>query len=667
MTRKRVSIGLYLQRMLPFLLRYWKLILAIFLAAVVYALGSYSRALLAKPFIDKVFNAEVDTSQEVEERPGTKDLTGPPTEAGKAKTEKATAEKAKAKNKVLQVLPESWRQVRWIQIITSFFDKDTRVAGANVREYFYAICLCALGLSVLLGVGLFLRLFLARLVINLVTVDLRNHVYAKLIHFDVNFFDRKRSGDLLARVTADLEMARRATDELVGNILDKPITVVAGFGVCLFLSWELTLVCFVALPLFLTPIVVLAKKIRKGATARQQRLGDLTDAMVQTFNGIRVIKAFGLETLEQDDFAVKNRQFFRKDMTVARARALSRSISDFLYTAGTALILLILGGIFLSKRGTVGDVEIKDLGSTLITFFLTIGVMYQPLKLLIKAFNLFQESAAGAERLFEVIDHVPGIEERSGAGTLEGVRDGIAYRGVRFRYDTDEVLRGIDLKVPVGATVAVVGPSGAGKSTLLDLIPRFYDVTEGRVEIDGEDVRDYTLDSLYRNIAVVQQDPFLFNTTIRENIRLGRPDATDAEVEAAARAAQVAAFVEQLPRGYETPCGERGTLLSGGERQRVTIARAMLKDAPILLLDEATSSLDTRSEREVQRALDELMKGRTTLVIAHRLSTVRHAELIVVLRNGEIVEQGTHEQLLALDRVYAQLHKLQHPEEEGAS
>jgi subfamily B ATP-binding cassette protein MsbA len=651
MTRKPVSIGLYFRRMLPFLLRYWKLLLAIFLAAGVYGLGFYARALLAKPFVEKVFMAEAYTPQAV----------------GKAPPVEEAAPAAAAKeNKVLRFLPESWRRIRWIQIIASFFDKDYHVVGADVREYFHVICYCALGLSVLLGVGLFLKLYLARLVINLVTVDLRNHVYARLIHFEVNFFDRKRSGDLLARVTADLEMARRATDQLVGNVIDKPIIVVTGFVVCLFLSWELTLVCFVAMPLFLTPIVILAKKIRRGATARQQRLGDLTDAMVQTFNGIRVIKAFGLERLERDDFAVKNRQFFRKDMSVARARALSRSISDFLYTAGTAVILLILGSIFLSKTGMVGSDELKNLSSKMVTFFLVIGSMYQPLKLLIKAFNLFQESAAGAERLFEVTDHVSGIVERPGAGTLDGVRQGLAYREVRFRYDTDDVLRGIDLEVPVGATVAVVGPSGAGKTTLLDLIPRFYDVSEGQVQIDGRDVRDYTLESLYRNIAVVQQDPFLFNTTIRENIRLGRPGATDAEVEAAARAAQVAAFVEQLPEGYDTPCGERGTLLSGGERQRVTIARAMLKDAPILLLDEATSSLDTRSEREVQRALDELMKGRTTLVIAHRLSTVRHADLIVVLRDGKIVEQGTHEQLLVLGSVYAQLHQLQHPEEEGA-
>jgi len=426
----------------------------------------------------------------------------------------------------------------------------------------------------------------------------------------------------------------------------------------MWISWELSLICILGLPLILVPVAILARKIRKGAAARQQRLGDITDAMVQTFHGIRVIKAFGLEKLEIRDFATRTRQYFRKDMTVARGRAVSRSSTDFFYTAGIALLLLVLGGLFISGSG-IGFGG----ASRVVTFFLALGMLYQPLKLLVKAYNLFQESAAGAERLFEVIGQARSVQERPGAQVLTGVKETVEFRDVHFAYDSEEVLRGIDLEVPVGTTVAVVGPSGAGKSTLLDMIPRFYDVTGGGIFIDGRDVRDYTLESLFQNLAVVQQDPFLFNISIRENIRQGRPEASDAEVEAAARSAQVDAFVAGLPEGYDTVCGERGGLLSGGERQRVTIARALLKDAPILLLDEATSSLDSKAEQEVQAALDELMKGRTTLVIAHRLSTVRHADVIVVMQAGRVVEKGTHEELMNLGKVYAQLHRMQHPGE----
>ena len=386
-------------------------------------------------------------------------------------------------------------------------------------------------------------------------------------------------------------------------------------------------------------------------------MGSISDALVQTFSGIRIIKAFRLEEIESDSFAEKNRQFFRQDMSVARARGLSRASTEFLYTAGSAAALMIFGGIFLSGASMDAVGGPGAIGM----FFFALSLMYTPSKQLVKAYNHFEESAAGAERLFEVVDQAPGMKDGPDAVVLSGVERGIKFNDVHFHYnENDKVLKGVDLEIPVGKTVAVVGPSGAGKSTLLDLIPRFYEVVGGSVTIDGRDVRDLTLDSLYDNVSVVQQDPFLFNTTIRENIRMGRPGAVDAEIDTVAEAAQVMEFVRQLPNGLDTECGERGNLLSGGQRQRVTIARAMLKDAPILLLDEAMSSLDTRSERLVQGALEGLMRGRTTLAIAHRLSTIRHSDQIIVMREGRIIEQGTHDALLAAGGVYAQLYGLQH-------
>ena len=632
------SIKMYFQRMVPFLMRYWKLVAVMLLMAGLHSGATFGRVLLAKPFLEKVFmqreGPDVETLDNLVEQKG----------------------EGCVDAWFLDYFPEGLRTKRWVRVLASLLDRDAAVEGADVREYFYFICMVAVFLALVLGSSLFMKIVVQRLIVNSVTMDLRNHSYSRLIRMDVGFFDQKRSGDLLARVTADLDLARQSLDHLVAALIDKPIYIFMGLGICMWISWQLSLICILGLPIILVPVGVLARKIRKGATARQQRLGDITDAMVQTFHGIRVIKAFGLEKLEIRDFTTRTRQYFRKDMTVARGRAVSRSSTDFFYTAGIALLLLVLGGLFISGSG-IGFGG----ASRVVTFFLALGMLYQPLKLLVKAYNLFQESAAGAERLFEVIGQARSVRERTCAVELTGVKEAVAFRDVHFAYDSEEVLRGIDLEVPVGTTVAVVGPSGAGKSTLLDMIPRFYDVTGGGVFIDGRDVRDYTLESLFCNLAVVQQDPFLFNTTIRENIRQGRPSATDAEVEAAARSAQVDAFVALLPEGYDTPCGERGGLLSGGERQRVAIARALLKDAPILLLDEATSSLDSRAEQEVQAALDELMKGRTTLVIAHRLSTVRHADVIVVMQAGRVVEQGTHEALMDLGQVYAQLHRMQHP------
>ncbi len=632
--RERVTFKRYFQLMLPFVRPYWKLIVLMFLVTVVNSCASFGRVGLAKPVFDKLLVVDVKSDDA--------------TQAASA------VPKAPREPKALEYLPESWREVEWIRVFAALADKDAELPGVEVKDYFYMICVLAMFVAIVMAVTLYAKVIVQRMIVNSVTVDLRRHSYRRLVAQDVGFFDRSRSGDLIARVTVDLDLARQSLDHLILTLLDKPIAIVTGFVFCLVASWQLSMIFFVGIPIVLVPVAVLGKRIRKGATRRQEHMGNISDALVQTFAGIRIIKAFRLERAEADRFAVLNRLFFRKDMSVARARAMSRATTEFMYTFGIALIMLIAGSWFIAT----GSLEALGGSGAIITFFLGLGLMYAPAKQLLKAYNHFQESAAGADRLFGVVERAPVVQNRPGAADLGGVERGIRFENVRFHYNVDEpVLRGIDLEIPAGKTVAVVGPSGAGKSTLLDLIPRFYDVIDGAVKIDGRDVRDCTLESLCRNISVVQQDPFVFNSTIRENILNGRPDASEADVIAAAEAAQVMEFAEQLG-GLDAPVGERGGLLSGGQRQRLTIARAMLADAPILLLDEATSSLDSRVERAVQQALDRLMQGRTTLTVAHRLSTIRRADLIVVMRDGEIVEKGTHDELLARGSLYAQLHEL---------
>jgi subfamily B ATP-binding cassette protein MsbA len=345
-------------------------------------------------------------------------------------------------------------------------------------------------------------------------------------------------------------------------------------------------------------------------------------------------------------------------MRVVRAKAFSRSLIELMYIWGTGLLMLL--GSYLAINGMWGLTW-----GRVIAFMAALAFAYKPAKTLVRAFNTVQESLAGCERVFHLLDIEPQIQDAPDAVTLDRIRKGIRFKGVWFAYDTEPVLKDINLEVQKGEIIAIVGRSGAGKSTLCDLILRFYDPTEGCIYIDDFDVRQISRESLFKHIAVVTQDPFLFNTTIKENIRYGKRDATDDEVVVAARAANIHDFIATLENGYDTVVGERGVTLSGGEKQRVTIARAIIKDAAILILDEATSSLDSESEQAVQTALGNLMAGKTTFVIAHRLSTVQHADKIVVLAGGKIAEIGTHSELLTRDGIYKRLYDMQFVENGG--
>jgi subfamily B ATP-binding cassette protein MsbA len=437
--------------------------------------------------------------------------------------------------------------------------------------------------------------------------------------------------------------------------------------VAVYMDWMLAVLAVCLFPVAALPIRYFSAQLRATSRRQQETLGRLNAMLHENIQGNRVVKAFGQEAYEQRRFAEQDRRLFQIAMRASRIRSLP--ITEVLAGIAVAGIIWYGGSSVIHGSRTQG---------AFIAFIITLFLLYEPFKRLVRTNYTIQQGLAGAERVFELLDTPAQVVDRPDARVLEGVRDAIEFHDVSFAYEPGEpVLRNIDLRIPVGQVVALVGMSGGGKSTLADLIPRFYDVTSGRITLDGRDVRELTLRSLRAHIAVVTQFTFLFNDTIRANIAYGDPTVGDDEIEAAARAANAHQFIAELPHGYETAIGDLGVRLSGGQRQRLAIARALLKNAPILILDEATSALDTESEGLVQEALERLMANRTTLVVAHRLSTVRRADRIVVLVRGEIVESGTHEELLAREAEYRKLYELQFrdvevpeataPEDPGAS
>lgn len=499
------------------------------------------------------------------------------------------------------------------------------------------------------GLFSFAHSFLMRIIGAKVVRDVRQKLFEKMIVLPMNFYVRKPSGELISRIINDSNVLQSILGYSIKDIFVEGATFIVLLTVAFVRRWDLTLMALIVLPFSLFVIDRFGKKMKRISQKTQEQISDLVIRLTESISGIKIIKAFMREELHRNKFDEENRKYYRIAVKGARTAEYSKLIHEIIAGIGLTIIMFYGFSLIYYDKMTFGE---------FFSFFGAISLMLTPIKRIGSANNSLQQARAAAERLFYLLDQE--VEE-DGTIELPSFNREIAYNNVTFRYPGTrrKVLDNVNFKVKKGEVVAIVGRSGAGKTTLLDMLPRFYRPTSGKITIDGININDLTLESLRRNIGIVSQDVILFNETVRENIIFGNLDATEEEVIEAARAAYAHDFIQEMPDGYNTIIGERGVRLSGGQKQRISIARAILKNPPILILDEATSSLDTASELIVQKALNNLMANRTTFVIAHRLSTVRRADRILVLDKARIVETGTHEQLLREGGIYKTLYMSQ--------
>lgn len=520
----------------------------------------------------------------------------------------------------------------------------------------WIIPLVILVVSLAKGIFRYMEVYLIRFIGNRVIADIRQNLHRHVMLLPIGYHEKTSSGRLMSRIINDVGMMQTAVSTVIKDLVQQTLTVVALTGVIFYQNWRLAIVAVMVLPVAYYPLIRLGRRLRKIARVGQERIGDLTSVLQESLTGVRTVKAFAKEEFESERFSEKNQHYFKNVMKAAQVAEATPPLMEFIGSIGVAAIIAYGGYQVIEGVTTPG---------TFFSFMAAALMMYTPIRSLSAVNNVIQQALAATDRVFQVLDETNEQEMDLGRKVLPPVKGTIEFRQVSFFYDGESrpALSEINLSIRPGEALALVGSSGSGKSTLVNLIPRFYEVSSGSILIDGIDVKEVTLSSLRGQIGVVSQEVVLFDDTVRRNIAYGIDPIDEDRVVQAAQAAYADAFIRLMPQGYDTPIGSGGFKLSGGERQRLAIARAILKDPPVLILDEATSSLDAQSEQLVQQALANLMKGRTTLVIAHRLYTVQHADRIVVVDSGRIVEEGRHEDLLRLNGVYQRLYRIQFREE----
>ena len=525
-----------------------------------------------------------------------------------------------------------------------------KLNGMTQLKLLYGMAVFLIILFLLKGLFTYLQSALMSDVGQRVMRDMRAILYEKFQSLDLEYFSRKRSGELISRITNDVSMVENAVSYGFTDLVYQTLQIILFSIIVIFIYWRLAIVAILMVPFISVPIVMVGRKLRKISKSTQEKVADINSLLFETISGVRIVRAFSAEKYEIDKFKRQNQDYYRLNMKSIKKTLMLGPGTEFIGVLGGVFILLYIG-----RQVIAGQLSFGVFG----LFLGSVMMMIRPFKKLSAVSSIMQRAFAASTRIYEVLEVEPKIKEVPDAWDLSEIKDCVEIRDIWFRYEEAEVLKGITLKCRRGEAIAIVGPSGVGKSTLVDLIPRFYDPQKGAILIDGRDIRTFNIKSLRRHIGMVTQETILFNDSVKDNIAYGKRGASFEEIVEAAKKAFAHDFILNLPQGYDTFIGDRGIKLSGGERQRLAIARAILKNPPLLILDEATSQLDSHSEKLVQEALNTLMQGRTVFVIAHRLSTIKNASKIVVLSEGRIMEEGSHDQLLSQGGLYRRLYDMQ--------